>query len=143
MAHQAKTKVETQSIEAFLDAVEPVQRQAEARRLVALFGAVTGYAPRVHTGGMVGFGHYAYTYDSGQSGISLATGFALRKAELSIYILPGYQDFGPILARLGPHRFGKACLYIRHLDQVDEQVLGELIAAGLAHLKTRWTVTPD
>ena len=60
-----------------------------------------------------------------------------------VYILPGYQDFGAILARLGPHRMGKACLYIRHLNQVDLGVLAELVVAGLADLRTRWPVTPD
>ena len=142
MAYQAKTKVEPLGIEAFLQGVAPVQRQSEARVLVALFQKITGFAPRVYTGGMIGFGSYAYTYASGHSGVSMATGFAPRKADLSVYILPGYHDFGAILTGLGPHRRGKACLYIRHLDQVDLEVLGQLIAAGLADLKTRWPVTP-
>ena len=137
MAYQAKTKVEPVGIDAFLATVTPPQRQAEARALVTLFQDVTGYAPRVHTGGMIGFGRYAYTYASGHSGVSFATGFAPRKAELSIYIMPGYQDFAAILGRLGPHRLGKGCLYIRHLDQVDQAVLAELIAAGLADLRQR------
>ena len=84
MAYVAKTKVEAVSIAAFLATVAPPERQAEAMRLVTLFGGMTGYEPRVHTGGMVGFGRYAYTYDSGHSGVSFATGFAPRKAELSI-----------------------------------------------------------
>lgn len=142
MAYQAKTKVNPVEIDAFLAAVTPAQRQAEARALVTLFQAVTGFAPRVHTGGMIGFGRYAYTYASGHSGVSFATGFAPRKAELSIYILPGYQDFGPILARLGPHRLGKGCLYLRQLDQVDQAVLADLIAAGLADPGRRCPVTP-
>jgi hypothetical protein len=70
----------------------------------------------------------------------LATGFAPRKADLSIYILPGSGNFGPILARLGPHRMGKACLYLRHLADVDEAVLRDLIAAGLDDLRQRWVV---
>jgi len=142
MAYQPKTKGQEQGIAEFLDGVVPSPRQAEARRLVTIFGDVTGYAPRVYLGGMVGFGRYAYTYDSGHSGVSLATGFAPRKADLSIYILPGYGNFGPILARLGKHRMGKACLYLRHLDDVDESVLRELIVAGLVDLKTRWPVEP-
>ncbi len=142
MAYEAKTKVLEMTVPAFLDSVAPPARQAEARRLVQLFGEVTGFGPRLYTGGMVGFGRYAYTYASGHSGVSLATGFAPRKADLSIYIMPGYADFGPILARLGKHRMGKACLYLRHLSDADEAVLRELIAAGLDHLKTHWPVEP-
>ncbi len=142
MAYEAKLKTEDMTIEAYLDAVEPPERQAEARQLVRIFSAVTGWAPRVHSHGMVGFGRYEYTYDSGHSGTSFATGFAPRKADLSIYILPGYGDFGPILNRLGKHRMGKACLYLKHLDDADAAVLAELIAAGLADLGRRWTIVP-
>jgi Domain of unknown function (DU1801) len=142
MAYEQKTKVEEQEVADWLEGVTPPARQAEARRLVQIFRDVTGWEPRLYTGGMVGFGRYAYTYDSGHSGHSMATGFAPRKAELSIYILPGYADFGALLARLGKHRMGKACLYLRHLSDADEGVLRELITAGLADLQKRWVVEP-
>lgn len=142
MAYQQKTGVLDQDVEAFLAGVEPPERAAEARALTQIFAQVSGYAPRVYTGGMVGFGTYDYRYDSGHAGTSFATGFAPRKAEISIYILPGYADFAPILARLGKHRTGKACLYLKRLSDADPAVLAELIAAGLADLKTRWTVRP-
>lgn len=137
----AKSTDAPQTIDAFLDSVPP-ERQAEARRLVQIFSAATGYAPRVSSHGLVGFGEYAYTYASGHSGTSLATGFAPRKADLSIYIMPGDQDYSAILQRLGKHRMGKSCLYLRRLSDTDEGVLAELIAAGLADLKARWPVTP-
>ena len=120
----------------------PPQRQVEARRLVQIFNEVTGYAPRVYSHGMVGWGTYSYTYATGHSGTAFATGFSPRKAELSIYVLPGYGDFGPILQRLGKHRAGKSCLYLRHLADADEGALRELIAAGLADLRTHWPVEP-
>lgn len=130
------------SVATFLDQVAPLQRQTEARRLMRLFAEVTGYVPRLWAGGIVGFGRYAYTYASGHSGASLATGFAPRKADLSIYIMPGYQDYGDLLARLGRHRLGQSCLYIRHLDAIDEAVLRDLIARGLADLARQWPVLP-
>jgi Domain of unknown function (DU1801) len=142
MAYDAKLKSDVMTIDAFLDALAPPERQAEARRLVQIFREVTGYGPQVFSHGMVGFGSYDYTYATGHSGTAFATGFAPRKAELSIYILPGYTDFGAILARLGKHRVGKACLYLKRLSDADEGVLRELIAAGLADLKTKWPVTP-
>ena len=142
MAYEAKTRLEEESIAAFLTRVAPPQRQVEARRLVEVFSEVTGFAPRLWTGGMVGFGSYDYTYATGHSGTSLATGFAPRKAELSIYVLPGYGGFADILARLGKHRAGKSCLYVRHLKDIDEAVLRELIAAGLEDLRRHWPVTP-
>lgn len=142
MAYEAKTRVEAQSVEDFLATVAPPARQDEARRLVALFHEVTGFEPCLWSGGMLGFGRYDYTYASGHSGTALATGFAPRKAEISIYIMPGYTDFSEILSRLGKHRKGKACLYLRHLSDADEAVLRELIRAGLNDLAKRWTVQP-
>lgn len=118
----------------------PPNRTEETRALDSLFRDITGYAPHIWAGRMVGYGAYDYTYDSGHSGTSLATGFAPGKARISVYIMPGYADFGHILDRLGPHKMGKACLYLTRLARVDSAVLGELIAAGLQDLRTRWPV---
>jgi len=54
--------------------------------------------------------------------------------------MPGYTDFGDILARLGKHSMGKSCLYLNKLNDVDEGVLSELIRAGLADLNETWPV---
>lgn len=82
----------------------------------------------------------SYTYDSGHSGDSLASGFSPRKASLSIYIVPGYQDYDHILARLGKYKIGKSCLYVNKLADVDMAVLEELIKTGLNYLNKIWPV---
>jgi hypothetical protein len=102
MAFETKTKSAVLDHEAFLAAVESPDRRAEAARLLNLFGRVTGWEPRLWGQSMVGFGRYDYRYDSGHGGTVLATGFSQRKAEISVHILPGYTDFGPILARFWP-----------------------------------------
>lgn len=141
MAKDAKTKSAPLDRTAWLAGVEP-KRQDEAERLLAIFGATTGWEPRLWGPSMVGFGRYEYRYDSGHGGESLATGFSPRKAELSIYLMAGGETLAPILARLGPHRMAKACLYLKRLDAVDEGVLRELIRAGLADLGRQWEVHP-
>ncbi|PTX00411.1 DUF1801 domain-containing protein [Pararhodobacter aggregans] len=128
------------SVEAFLDAVEPDRRRDDGRRLDALFRRATGFQPQMWGPSIVGYGRYDYTYASGHSGSYLATGFSPRKAQLVLYILPGYADFGPILDRLGPHRKGKSCLYLTALAKVDEGALEALIRAGLADLARHWPV---
>jgi hypothetical protein len=139
----AQTKTtEGGDVAAFLAAVEPPARRDEAHQLDALFRRTTGFAPRLWGGSMVGYGRYAYRYDSGHSGVSLATGFAPRKAELVLYILPGYLNLADQLARLGPHRLGKSCLYLRRLQGVDMDVLAEIIQLGLADLANHWPVEP-
>lgn len=129
-------------IQAFLDQVEPARRQKEAAELDAFFRGVTGFEPVLWSGSMLGYGAYEYKYASGRQGRWLATGFAPRKAKLSIYIMPGYADFGGILSRLGKHTKGKSCLYLNKLADADMDVLAELVTAGLEDLGTHWPVQP-
>ena len=138
-----KTQVTKVAVEAFLGAVEPAAKSDEAQVLDRLFREVTGFEPRMWGPSIVGYGQYSYVYQSGRTGDWLATGFSPRKAAHSIYIMPGYADFGPILARLGKHRIGKSCLYVNKLADIDLDVLGELIRAGLDDLATHWEVRPS
>ncbi|WP_342076895.1 DUF1801 domain-containing protein [Yoonia sp. SS1-5] len=136
-----KTQFNDVSVADFLNAVPHPVRQADARALDAMFQRVTGWKPRMFGPTIIGYGQYAYTYESGHSGVCQATGFSPRKANQVLYIMPGYQDFGPILDRLGKCKTGKCCLYINKLADVDLAVVEELVAAGLEDLKTRWPVS--
>lgn len=140
---ETKTKPTDVTVAEFIAGVEPEGRKADAEVLDAFFRRVTGWQPVMWGPTMVGYGSYAYRYESGHGGTALATGFSPRKAELSIYVMPGYQDYGPILARLGKHRLGKACLYVRKLADIDMDVLEELVRAGLADLRRMWPVSPS
>lgn len=131
------------AVGAFLAGVEPPRRAEDGLRLDRLFRDVTGYEPCMWGPSIVGYGRYHYVYASGREGDFLATGFSPRKAALSIYIMPGYADFGTILDRLGKHRIGKSCLYVNKLADIDLDVLAELIRAGLAELETHWPVLPE
>jgi len=138
---EAKTKPDDTDFETYLAGIPP-ERASEARQLVAMFSDVSGFAPQIWAGRMVGFGRYEYRYDSGRTGQALATGFAMGRAEISIYIMPGYTDFGHILAGLGKHRLGKSCLYLRRLLPSDQPALRELIRAGLDDLARHWPIFP-
>ena len=125
----------------YLNGLEHAKRREDALQLLPLFEEVSGFDP-VLWGGVIGFGAYEYTYASGRSGRSWATGFAPRKANLSIHIMPGYQDYSDIQSRLGKHKVGKSCFYINKLEDVDLDVLRELIAQGLSDLRGYWPVVP-
>ncbi|MBT8155003.1 DUF1801 domain-containing protein [Epibacterium ulvae] len=137
-----KTTPTTQDVAAFLGGVEPARKAAEARALDLLFRRVTGLDAQMWGPSIIGYGSYHYVYDSGREGDFLATGFSPRKARHSIYIMPGYQDYGEILARLGKHKTGKSCLYVNKLADIDMDVLAELIAKGLKDLDKIWSVSP-
>ncbi|WP_306015946.1 DUF1801 domain-containing protein [Oceanicaulis sp. MMSF_3324] len=138
-----KTQPTPEDVEAFLDAVEPERRREDAKTLNALFQRVTGWSPVMWGPSMIGYGQYHYRYESGREGDFLATGFSPRKTSLSIYIMPGYGEYGAILDRLGKHKTGKSCLYVTKLADVDLDVLAELIQAGLDDLGRKWPVKPS
>jgi hypothetical protein len=129
-----KTKATEVTVEDFLAGVEPPERLADARALLKIFAEVTGVQPKMWGPSIIGYGSYHYRYESGREGDMCATGFSPRKAELVLYILPGYQDYGALLADLGKHRLGKACLYIKRLGDVREDLLRQLISQGLRDL---------
>ena len=131
------------AVAAFLDAVGHPTRRADAQALDTLFREVTGWQPRLWNSSILGYGRYSYRYDSGRAGEFLATGFSPRKANISLYIMPGYQGHGAILDRLGKHRTGAACVYINKFADIDMDALADLIRAGLSDLARTWPVTPD
>ncbi|MDH3660425.1 MAG: DUF1801 domain-containing protein [Alphaproteobacteria bacterium] len=133
-----KTAPTTVEPAAFIDAVPSPTRRNDAKTLLDLFGRVTGLEPVMWGPSIVGYGRYRYTYESGREGEFLMTGFSPRKANLVIYIMPGYRDLSAVLARLGKHRTGKACLYINKLADIDLDVLAVMIEDGVAHLKSRY-----
>jgi hypothetical protein len=126
-----KTVPRDDDVEAFLAGIADEERRTECREVANLMRRITGVEPRMWGKGMVGFGRYRYRYESGREGEWFLTGFAPRKKDLTVYILPGLEGFAEILDRLGRHRTGKSCLYLRSLEDVDRGVLEELIEAGV------------
>ena len=77
---------------------------------------------------MVGFGSYHYVYDSGREGDAMAVGFSPRKAATVVYLMDGFEERAELLERLGPHKVGKACLYLKQVEGVvDLTALEELV----------------
>ena len=138
-----KTRPTGVAIDEFIASVPDEKRREEARALDALFRRVTGFQPQMWGPSIIGYGSYAYRYDSGRTGEAPATGFSPRKADLSLYVIMAEAGQDDLLARLGKHRMGKACLYIKHLSDADPGVLEELIRAGLADLAAKWPVSPQ
>jgi uncharacterized protein DUF1801 len=122
------TSVTGASVEEFLESVADEGRRADARRLGEIMGEVTGEEPRMWGSSIVGFGRYQYRYESGREGDAALVGFSPRKEHLVVYLVGGFEErHASTLARLGPHKAGKGCLYLKRLADVNEDALRELI----------------
>ncbi|NNG11074.1 MAG: DUF1801 domain-containing protein [Arenibacter sp.] len=132
-----KTKPTSNSVSTFLNACEPEQKRLEAWELVGLFQKITGEPPVLWGESIVGFGKYHYKYKTGREGDMLLTGFSPRKQNFSIYIMAGFPKYQDLLEKLGPHKTGKSCLYIKRLSDIDLNVLGELIKTSFETFKDK------
>ena len=139
---QNKTVPDGLKVSDYLAQIEPAQRQADCQRLYDIMLELTGWTPKIWgsklKNGIVGFGDYHYKYDSGREGDFFRLGFSSRVQNISIYIMPGYQDFSDELTRLGKHKMGKSCLYIKRLSDVNEAVLIEIMKKGLAIMAEKY-----
>lgn len=130
-----KTKPTGADVGAFLDAVEPARRREDASRIAELMTRITGFEPQMWGPTIVGYGRYRYRYASGHGGEAGLTGFSPRKAALTVYIVPGFTPYADQLERLGPHTHSLSCLYIKRLDDIDIEVLGEVVADSVERMK--------
>ncbi len=135
---ETKTKPTAVDVDAFIDAVDNPVRREDARTIRRMMERLTGDEARMWGPSIVGFGSYHYKYDSGHEGTSCRLGFSPRKAELVLYVLTGDERQEPLLARLGKHKTGKSCLYVKKLADVDLAVLEEIIRYALAHMDVKY-----
>jgi len=129
---KAKTTVTPVEPAEFIAAVEPAAKREDAKVLDAMFRRVTGEQARMWGPSIVGYGSYHYRYASGHEGRAPRVGFSPRKAKHSLYLLgcdgaEANAKFDVLLARLGKHSSGAACLYVNKLADIDMTVLEEMV----------------
>lgn len=132
---ELKTAKNTNSVSAYLNGIEPASARKEAKTLAKLFKETTGAKPKMWGGSIVGYGEYTYFRANGDEGEFMASGFAMRKSGPTLYIMPGYQNYQDMLDKLGPHKLGKSCLYLKNLDGIDLKVVARLIKTGIRDLQ--------
>jgi Domain of unknown function (DU1801) len=134
-----KTQQTDASVSTFLDAVADERQREDARAIAAMLHRISGEAPRLWGPSIIGFGSYHYRYDSGREGDMCQIGFSPRKGQTVVYIVDGFAGRDDLLARLGKHKTGKACLYIKRLSDVDMNVLEELCVRSLAYMGEKYS----
>jgi len=135
---ELKTKPTGFAVDAFIDAVADPQRREGARVLRAMMERLSGEPAAMWGPSIVGFGRYGYKYDSGHEGEMARSGFSPRARELVVYIAGGFPRHQALMDRLGKHKTGKSCLYIKRLADVDEGVLEQLVRESLDYMREKY-----
>ena len=132
---ELKTKPTDQPVEQFLKGVSDEKKRQDCFTLVDLMKQVTKTEPKMWGSSIVGFGDYHYRYASGREGDSPLAGFSPRKEALTLYISGGFEQYDQLLKTLGKYKTGKACLYIKSLEDIHLPTLRKLIQQSVKYLK--------
>lgn len=130
-----KTHATSASVDEFIAAIADGDRRKDCLVLLAMMQRVTGCKPYMFGPTIVGFGSYHYEYESGHEGDACITGFASRKPDITVYIVPGFLASDVLTAKLGKHKTGKSCLYIRRLSDIDQKVLEMLVKTSVDYVR--------
>jgi len=134
---EPKTKATKDSVPAFVKKIPDAQKRADTEAVIALMKKATKHEPVMWGATIIGFGSYTYEYASGRSGDWPIIGLSPRKQNLTLYIMPGFDEHDALLKKLGPHSTGKSCLYIKRLSDIHLPTLTKIVTASIAKMKAR------
>lgn len=136
--YELKTKATPVSVGDFIETVADERQRDDAKKIVALMERLSGHPPKMWGPSIIGFGSYHYKYDSGHEGDMARIGFSPRKANIVLYLLDGFEGHAELMQRLGKHKSGKSCLYIKRLSDIDEGVLEQLCVESLKWMTQKY-----
>lgn len=131
-----KTQATTASVDDYIAAIADELKRKDTQTLLDLLKKITGDTPVLWGDGIIGFGSYHYQYESGREGDMPLIGFSPRKREFAIYIMSGFEQLKAHLNKLGKHKAGKSCLYIKRLSDININTLSELMKESVAIIKS-------
>ena len=133
-----KTTENKASVDDFLNSVKDEQKKSDCFELRQMMERITNKSAKMWGGSIVGFDVYHYKYDSGREGDFMKVGFSPRAQNLTVYIMPGFERYSELMDKLGKHKTGKSCLYIKKLDDVDRGVLEELVQGSYDYMTEKY-----
>lgn len=135
---EIKTQPTKVSVTDFINSIDDREKRSDARKVAAMMRRATGKRARMWGTSIVGFGTYHYKYASGREGDFFLTGFSPRKQALTVYIMAGFSRFDRLMKKLGKHKKGKSCLYVKRLADVDQGVLEQLINESVKFMRKNY-----
>jgi len=131
---ELKTKRNDASVDDFLNAIKDEQVRKDCWTIAEIMQKATKAKAQMWGSSIVGFGSFRYKYASGREGDWMLAAFSPRKQNITLYIWPGFDGYGELMAQLGKHSGGKACIYIKRLSDVHLPTLKKLINGSVKHI---------
>jgi hypothetical protein len=137
---ELKTKQTDQDVTGFINSFAGTeQKQKDSFELLKLMKELTGSEPRMWGPSIIGFGSYHYKSEkSSQKGDWPLIGFSPRKAAISLYVFTGAEEHKHLLEGLGKFKMGKACIYVKKLSDIDQDVLKKIAKETIRFLRSKY-----
>ena len=135
---ELKTKKNKASVKEFLDSIEDHAKRKDCKEIAKMMRSASGKNAKMWGTNIVGYDEYHYKYASGREGDFMRIGFSPRKQAITLYIMDGFDKYDRLMGKLGKHKTGKSCLYIKRLSDIDTGVLKELIKGSLEHFEKKY-----
>ena len=133
-----KTQATVARVEDFVTGIADENQRADARSLIALMTQLSGEPATMWGPSIIGFGRYRYRYNSGREGEMCRIGFSPRKGQTVLYLIDGFKGHAELMAKLGKHKTGKSCLYVKRLSDIDLVVLEDMCRSSLAYMAAEY-----
>ncbi|AXG71132.1 hypothetical protein KORDIASMS9_03387 [Kordia sp. SMS9] len=134
MAKNKTTQTEVDVFDFINSYVDKEQKKLDSLKLIELISNWSGFEPKMWGPTIIGFGSYHYVYASGHEGNAPILGFSPRKAQFSLYIYSKTEKSDALLKDFGKFKMGKACIYIKKLDDIDISILEQLCKESIAYI---------
>ncbi|MDF1810006.1 MAG: DUF1801 domain-containing protein [Phycisphaerales bacterium] len=131
-----KTQLTNKSVQSYIKSLSK-ERQIDCQTLYDIMKAITKDDGAMWGAEIAGFGSYHYKYASGREGDWFLTGFSSRKQAISVYMVAEFDERNELLEKLGKHKIGKSCLYIKSLEDIHIPTLKKLIRLSAKSLKAK------
>lgn len=124
---EPKTRPTGASVAEFIANVPNEEMRKDSKKLIALMRKHTKSKAQMWGPSIIGFGTCKIKYADGSQLDWPVMGFSPRKAAISLYLMCSLAKLAKHLEKLGKHKHGKSCIYIKRLSDVDLKVLESMI----------------
>lgn len=135
---KVKTQFTSDDVYAYIDDLDNDQKKKDSLALIELMEEATGEPAKMFGPSIIGFGQYHYKYATGHQGDAPLLGFSPRKAAISLYVFTGCEEHKHLLEGFGKFKMGKACIYIKKLDDINLDVLKNIMQESIAFISDKY-----